>query len=234
MIHLQADTTTELRAIDNLGLRMSNAEAFAWFLCAYCGMQRTESPEGFTVLAPDGAHSRLFLFQAEEPPDPGVLQRVVLRVSDFEGAVSELPDGLEVQRPEPELAVFLGPDGLEIGLASYLGGAVDYELDHVVLRVMDPDETAIAMAEVGFVLRAGAIHVADKHVRLEPGIRSSGESELLTHIGVLVDSVEALADHVLPPGLATDKFTFRPNELGLYVRGPERIRIEYTEQGSAG
>ena len=225
-----ADNATALLAIDHLALRVGDRDGMAAFLCEHCGMQRAESPEGFSVLAPAGGRTKLFLSEADEPPAPGVLQRVVLRVSDLERASALLPNGLEVSHADPELAVFQGPQGLELGLTAVLGGGVDYDLDHLVLRVMDPDETTVALAELGFVPRGGGLQVADKHVRLQPGIRSTGENELLSHIGVLVESVEAVRGQALRGGLEFDELTLAPNKLGVYVRGPERIRVEYTER----
>ena len=226
----QADIATALLAIDHVALRVLDRERMAAFLSEHCGMQRTESAEGFSVLAPADARTSLFLFEAEEAPASGLLERVVLRVSDLERAAAQLADRLEVKQVEPELVTFEGPEGLGLGLTSVLGGSVDYDVDHLVLRVMDPDETTIALAELGFVPRGGALHVADKQLRLRPGMRSAGENELLSHIGVLVESVEAVKGQALRGGLEFDELALPPNELGVYVRGPERIRIEYSER----
>ena len=95
---------------------------------------------------------------------------------------------------------------------------------------MDPDVTTIALAELGFVPRGGALHGADKQVRVRPGMRSAGENERLSHIGVLVESVEPVKGQALRGGLEFDELTLRPNRLGIYVRGPERIRVEYSER----
>ena len=235
MTQYQADTATSLLEINHVALRVVDPDAMAGFLCAHCGMRRAEPREGFVVLEPVGGRTRLFLSWAEEPPERGVLQRLVLRVADLQRAVSLLPNGLDVRRVEADLAVFQASDGLELGLASVLGGGIDYDLDHLLLRVMDPDETAIALAELGFVLRGGALHVADKQVRLEAGGRSAGEREreLLSHIGVRVESVEAVHGQALLVGLEVDQRTLPPSKLGIYVRGPERLRVEYTDHDGA-
>lgn len=230
MTQPQAETATELIAIDHLALRFRDPDEVARFLCDPFGMQRSDSDEGYAVLGPEGGRTRLFLFQSEQPPDQGVLERVILRVSDLERALELLPAGLKVQEAEPGLAVFQGPQDLELGLTSVLGGGVDYDVDHLLLRVMDPDETTIALAELGFVPRGGALHVADKQLRLRPGMRSAGENELLDHIGVLVESVDAVKDQALRGGLEFDELTLAPNEVGVYVRGPERLRVEYAER----
>ena len=229
MYEPQADTATSIRAVDHVAVRVVDPDALAIFLCEHCGMQRTESAEGFAVIAAPGGGTKLFLFEAAEPPAPGVLERIVLRASDLERALWLLPEGLHVEHPEPELAVFQGPEELGLGFTSVLGGGFDSDIDHIVLRVMDPDETAIALAALGFVPRGNAVHVGDKHVRLRSGIRSAGEDEPLSHIGVLVESVEAVRAQVLRAGLEIDQFTLPPNKLGVYVPGPERIRIEYAD-----
>ncbi len=229
MTRPQADVATSLLGIAHIALRVLDPDELSGFLCDHLGMERTDTAEGFSVLGPAGGSTRLLLSQAEVAADPGVLERVVLRVADLERAVSLLPEGLDVEQPEPGLATFEGPQGLGLGLTSVFGGAVDYDVDHVVLHAMNPDETTIALAELGFVPTGGALHVGDKQVRIQPGIRSAGEVGLLSHIGVLVESVDAVADQALRGGLAPDRLTLPPNSLGIYIRGPERIRVEYAE-----
>lgn len=224
-----ADTVTSLLGLDHLAIRALDPDELARFLCDHCGMGRTDSHEGIAVVAAPGGSTRLFLSRAEDTPNPGVLQRVVLRVSDLDAALAKLPDGLEVDRVAPDLAVFRAPEGLEFGVTSVLGGGVDYDIDHFVLQVMNRDETTLALAELGFIPSGGALHVADKHLRVETGMRSEGENERLDHIGVLVESVEALKGQALRGGLQFDELTLGSNKLGIYVRGPERLRVEYAE-----
>lgn len=224
-----ADTATSLIAIDHVAVRVGDPDAVAGFLGEHCGMLRTVSAEDFQVLAAPGGVTKLFVFEAEDPPARGVLERVVLRVGDLERALWLLPDGLRVEQPEPETAVFEGPEGFGLGFTSVLGGGVDYDIDHLVLRVMDADETALALAELGFVPRGDTVQVGDKRVELRSGIRSAGGDEQLSHIGVRVESVEAVQAQALQAGFEIDRFTLAPNKLGVYVRGPERIRLEYAD-----
>ncbi|HEV2723258.1 MAG TPA: VOC family protein [Thermoleophilaceae bacterium] len=232
MTRPQADVSTSLLGIDHIALRVVDPDGLAAFLCDHLGMQRKETPDGLSLLGSPDAGTRLLLSKAEAPSDPGALERVVLRVSDLERALSLLPDKLDIEHAEPGLAVFEGPEGLGLGLTSVLGGGVDYDIDHVVLRAMNPDETTIALAELGFVPAGGALHVADKQVRVLSGMRSAGGPELLSHIGVLVQSVDAVADQAMRGGLVPDRLTLAPNRLGIYVRGPERLRVEYAERAS--
>jgi hypothetical protein len=39
-----------------------------------------------------------------------------------------------------------------------------------------------------------------------------------------------LKGQALRGGLEFDELTLAPNELGIYVRGPERIRVEYAQR----
>ena len=233
MPHPQADTVTSILGIDHVALRVADPDALATFLCEHCGMHATAGTEDFAVLAAPGGGTRLFLSEAAEPPAPGVLERIVLRTSDLERALWLLPDSLPVEHPEPELAVFEGPERVGLGFTSVLGGGLDYDIDHLVLRVMDADETAIALAGLGFVPRGNAVHIGDKQLVLRSGIRSAGENEPLSHIGVLVESVEAVSAQALRAGLEIDRLTLPPNKLGLYLPGPERMRIEYADHSGS-
>jgi hypothetical protein len=198
------------------------------FFCAHLGMQRTDRTEALSVVRPPGGRTKLVVRDADGPTDAGVLERVVLRVSDLEQALSLLPDGLDVERVQPELAVFQGPEGVGLGLTSVLGGGVDYDLDGLVLRVADPDATLVALAALGFVPRGGALQVADRHVRLEPGLGSMGERPLFGYVGVLVESAEAVEAVAAQAGLEIVD-PHPPNQLALCV-GPERIGVEYSDR----
>ena len=63
--------------------------------------------------------------------------RVVLRVRDVEQAVARLPGGLDPRLPVREggLATFTAPEGLGLGLVEVPDADLDYDIDHVVLRV---------------------------------------------------------------------------------------------------
>lgn len=108
------------------------------------------------------------------------------------------------------------------------GGGIDYDLDHVVLRVSDPEQTRAALAEVGFVPRGQSLHVADKHVAL---VESSAWTErpLLDHIAVRVDSVEAVAAHARERGLEIDERVAH-DTLAIVLPGREQIRLHFVKQ----
>ncbi len=228
-VHPEAHRATAPLALDHVALWVGDRDAMAAFLCNHLGMQELERTEKFTLLGADARRGKLSLFPAEGPRDPGALLRVVLRVADLERALASLPASLEVERPVPETAVFEGPEGLGLGLTSVMGGGVDYDLDHVVLRVDDPDEATVALTELGFVPRGGALHVGDKQLRLEEDPALARERPLLNHIGLLVESVEAVEVQARQRGLEVEELADASNTVAVFVRGPERIRLEYIQ-----
>lgn len=229
-VHPEAHAATAPKALDRVALSAVDPRAMAAFLRGHVGMQVLERADGALLIGAERARGRLAVFAPAERTEPGVLARVVLRVSDLERAKEMLPAGLVVKRPAPDLAVFDGPEGLGLGLTQVLGGA-DYELDHVVLQVADADETGSALAELGFVPRGGALHVADKQVRLEEAPTPAGGG-LLRHLGLVVESLEALEHQARRRGLDVERGDDAANRLTLVLPGPERIRLEYTEEKS--
>ena len=215
-------------SLDHVALWVADRDALASLLCDHLGMHEIERTDDFTLVGSDARRGKLTLFAAQGPRDPGVLARVVLRVSDLDAAVEALPAGLEVQRDDG-IAAFDGPEGLGLGLT--MGEGPDYDLDHVVLRVPDPDRAAAGLAELGFDHRDGALRVADKHVRLEAGGDGDGERErpLLNHLALLVDSADDLRREAERRGLEIEKVVDAENTLAVFVQGPDGIRVEYVE-----
>ena len=230
MRNLQPTELTPIapRALDHVALWVADRDALATFLCRHLGMHEIERTDRFTLVGADARRGKLTLFGAEGPREPGLLARVVLRVSDLERAVAALPEGLEVDRPLPELAVFEGPEGLGLGLTQAYGG-VEYDIDHVVLRVPEPAPTADGLSELGFVPRGDGLHVADKHLRLERGASADGDRPLLNHLALLVDSAAALEAAARRRGLPIDEVVDAPNTLAVFLWGPDAIKLEYVE-----
>jgi catechol 2,3-dioxygenase-like lactoylglutathione lyase family enzyme len=215
-------------ALDHVALWVADRDAIAALLCGHLGMHEIERTDSFTLLGADARRGKLTLFDAEGPRDPGVLERVFLRVNDLDAAVAALPDGLEVRR-RGEAAMFDGPEGLGLGLVREETD-LDYDLDHVVLRVPDPDATAAALLDAfGFERRNGSVSVADKHLRLEQADVHEGERPLLNHLALLVDSADAVEQAARERGIEIDDIKDAPNTLAVFLRGPDRIRVEYVE-----
>ena len=226
--HAEAHAGIAPRALDHVALWVADRDALAAFLCDGLGMHEIERTDSFTLVGADARRGKLTLFAAQGPREPGLLERVVLRVVDLERALAALPSGVDVERSFPELAAFEGPEGLGLGLTTAYGG-VDYDIDHVVLRVPEPGRTADGLTELGFVPRGQTLSVADKHVQLVAGPPGDGERPLLNHIALLIDSAEALEAQARRRGLEIEDVVDAPNTLAVFLRGPDGIRLEYVE-----
>jgi catechol 2,3-dioxygenase-like lactoylglutathione lyase family enzyme len=217
-------------SLDHVALWVDNRDEIADFACSYLGMHIIEKTDDFTLVGADARLGKLTLFDAEGPRDPGPLERVVLRVSDLDAAVGALPDDLAVER-DGDVAQFEAPGGLGVGLVAANGApGPEYDLDHVVLRVPDPDQTAGELSELGFEHDGnGRLSIADKDVRLRSGDGDGGEKPLLNHIAVLVDSAGEVQEEAERRGIEVDKFVDAPNTLAVFLWGPDRIKLEYVE-----
>jgi catechol 2,3-dioxygenase-like lactoylglutathione lyase family enzyme len=214
-------------SLDHVALWVVEREPLARFVCDHLGMHVIEETDRFTLVGADALLGKLTLFDAEGPREPGVLRRVVLRVADLDGALARLPEDLSVER-RGGVAEFEAPEGLGMGLTES-GETIDYDLDHVVLRVPDPAATATALGVLGFDRNGGRPAVADKHLRLEPGGSPRSERPLLNHLALLVDSAGELREEAERQGLEVDDVVDAPNTLAVFIRGPDGIRVEYVE-----
>jgi catechol 2,3-dioxygenase-like lactoylglutathione lyase family enzyme len=225
-----SSTAIRPTSLDHVALWVADREPLARFCCDHLGMHVIEQTDKFTLVGSDARRGKLTLFEAEGPRDVGALERVVLRVSDLDAAVGRLPDDLDVEQLAPGVAGFEGPEGLRFGLTDDYGTPeVEYDLDHVVLKVADPDSTFEALTRLGFDAEDDKLVIADKYVQLVSGGAPEGDNPLLNHIAVLVDSAEAIHTEALDRGLDVQDFVDAPNTLAVFVWGPDRIRLEYVE-----
>jgi catechol 2,3-dioxygenase-like lactoylglutathione lyase family enzyme len=210
--------SVSLRSLDHVAVWTDEREELARFLLDRTGVHQIERTADFTLLGADARRGKLTLFDAPGPREPGALERVVLRVRDLDAAVQRAGG-----------ATFAAPSGLNLGLVRGGHDDVDYDLDHVVLRVRNPAHTAAAFAALGFERRDGVVAVADRVVRLEGGGRHEGPAPLLNHLAVLVDSAGAVQDEAERNGWEIDDVKDAANTFAVFVRGPDGIRIEYVE-----
>jgi catechol 2,3-dioxygenase-like lactoylglutathione lyase family enzyme len=217
------------KSFDHVALWTSERDALADLLCGPMGLHVVERTDDFTLVGADAREGKLTLFDAEPPRERGSLVRIVLRVLDLDAALEQLPDDLPVERQERG-AIFDGPDGVGLGLVSAASGALDYDLDHVVLRVADPDAVAAGLTDLGFTERDGRLWIADRAVALEPGgAGDEPERPLLNHLALLVDSADAHIDAARAQGVEVTDIKDAPNTYAGFVEGPEGIRIEFVE-----
>ena len=211
-------------SLDHVALWVDDRAPLSAFLCDHLGMHVIEETDSFTLVGVDAKLGKLTLFEADGPRARGALERVVLRVRDVESVAGKLPVDVE---HEADGVAFTAPAGLRLGLVEAEG--VDFDLDHVVLRLPDPDGAARKLATMGFERRDGHVVVADRYVRLVGGRREDGSRPLLNHLALLVDSAREAQQQAEARGLEIEEIKDAPNTLAVFVRGPAGVRIEYVE-----
>lgn len=211
-------------SFDHVALWVGDQAPLASFLCERCGMHVIEQTDSFTLLGVDAKLGKLTLFAAEGDRQAGALERVVLRVGDLDAAIERLPE--PVERTDEGVLVE-APEGLRLGLVEREG--IDYDLDHVVLRLPEPERAAIGFGRMGFERFNGRLAVGDRHLRLIPGEAEPGGHPLLNHLALLVNSARAAQAQAERSGLTVDDVRDAPNTLAVFVRGPSGVRVEYVE-----
>jgi catechol 2,3-dioxygenase-like lactoylglutathione lyase family enzyme len=216
----------DVRTFDHVALWVDRRDAIAALLCDHLGMHEIERTDAFTLCGVDAKLGKLTLFDAPGPRERGALERVVLRVADLAAARAALPAELRA-RDEDGLVAFEGPGGLPLGLVEAEGR--DYDLDHVVLRVADPEQAAGELGELGFARENGRLRVDDRDVRLLPGGGGPVARPLLNHLALLVDSADASRAEAERRGVEVTQFKDAANTLAVFVRGPDGVEVEYVE-----
>jgi catechol 2,3-dioxygenase-like lactoylglutathione lyase family enzyme len=214
-------------AFDHVALWVSQREAIARFLCDHLGMHAIEKTDTFTLVGADARRGKLTLFDADGPRERGALTRIVLRVSDLDAALERLPYGVRVQR-EGGVAGFTGPEDVQLGLTERETD-LEYDLDHVVLSVPDPDGATVGFEELGFERRNGGLAVEDKELRLIGGGSGEPERPLLNHLALLVDSADDVEAEARKRGIEVAEIKDAENTLAVFVWGPDSVKVEYVE-----
>ena len=213
-------------SLDHVALWVDERAPLADLLCEHLGMHVIEETDDFTLVGIDAKLGKLTLFEAEGPRQRGALQRVVLRVNELERVLQALP--FEAARRDDGVAAFEAPAGVPLGLVEADGR--DFDLDHVVLGLVDPDAATHALEEMGFERRPdGSVGVGDRYVRVVRGHPSDGGRPLLNHLAVLVDDAHGVQDEAEGNGLEVDDVKDAKNTFAVFLRGPEGVRIEYVE-----
>ncbi len=213
-------------SLDHVALWVDEREPLADFLCDHLGMHVIEETDTFTLVGIDAKLGKLTLFDAEGPRQRGALERVVLRVGDLDSVVESLP--FEATRRDDGVAAFEAPGGLPLGLVESEGR--DFDIDHVVLSLEDPETAANCFEELGFERRPdGNVAVDDRYVRVARGSAADGGRPLLNHLALLVDDAHSVHDEAEGAGFEIDDVKDAANTFAVFLRGPEGVRIEYVE-----
>ena len=162
-------------SFDHVALWVADREPIVDLLCRHLGMHVIDTSDTFSLVGADARRGKLTLFDAPGPREPGVLGHVALRVGDLDAALAALPPDLEVERDGSE-ARFEAFEGLRLGLVEAPGTDLDYDLDHVVLRVSDVERVADGLARLGLQRYGDRLVVAGRRSasRAEARRRASG------------------------------------------------------------
>ena len=193
----------EPTALDHVALWVADRDPLADFLCEHLGMHVIERTDDFTLVGADARRGKLTLFAAEGPREPGAARAGrAARVATSTRALAALPAGLSVDRGADGVATFEAPEGLGLGLVEVPDAEVEYDIDHVVLRVPDPAAARDGLADA----RACARRRRPAGGRATSACASSagatsreGERPLLNHIALLVDSGQEQLDEARAP-----------------------------------
>ena len=217
-----------VNSLDHVALWVADRDAIADLACDHLGMHVIERTDKFTLVGADARRFKLTLFSAEGPREPGALVAVILRVNDLDAALAKLPAELETERRDDGVVLIPGPEGLTLGLVERETD-LDYDLDHVVLRVEDADASAQALGELGFERDGHRLFVAGSWVTLEGGGAPEGDRPLLNHLAVLVDSAQEVERQVRSSGAEIADVVDAKNTLAVFVWTPSRVKLEYVE-----
>ena len=219
----------KIESLDHVALWVRDRDRLADFLTAHLGMHVIDRTDAFTLVGSNARRGKLTLFAAEGERDPGALLRVALRVADLERALASLPPGLEVARPEPGVATFVGPERLGLGLVEAGGDAVEFDIDHVALLVRDRAAVQASLGELGFLAKGGRLAAGDSFVDLVEGDPDEPDRPLLNHLGLRVESAGEHIAEARARGLEIADVVDARNTYAVFVWGPERIKLEYVE-----
>jgi catechol 2,3-dioxygenase-like lactoylglutathione lyase family enzyme len=213
-------------SLDHVALWVDDRAPLATFLCDHLGMHVIEETDTFTLVGIDAKLGKLTLFDAEGPRQRGALERVVLRVGALDSVLGSLP--FETTRRDDGVAEFEAPAGLPLGLVEAAGR--EFDLDHVVLGLSDPEAATRELAAMGFERRDdGCVAVGDRHVKIVRGNAADADRPLLNHLALLVDDAREVQHEAEGAGLEIDDVKDAKNTFAVFLRGPEGLRVEYVE-----
>src|SRR5688572_20674274 len=136
-------------SLDHVALWVDERDDLATFVCDHLGMHVIEETDNFTLVGIDAKLGKLTLFDAEGPRQRGALERIVLRVADLDTVLATLP--FETTAQQDGVAAFEAPAGVPLGLVERAGE--EFDLDHVVLGLIDPEAATRELGALGFERR---------------------------------------------------------------------------------
>jgi catechol 2,3-dioxygenase-like lactoylglutathione lyase family enzyme len=216
------------KTLDHVALWVADRDRIADFVTERLSMHIIERTDKFTLVGTNARRGKLTLFDEEGPRERGALKHVALRVSDLDEALGRL-EGVDVSR-EDGGAYFDVAEGLRLGLVEGETD-VEYDLDHVALFSVSPEQTAKQYEQFGFAPEDQTrVEVGGAFVDFHEGEPGDPERPLLNHLAVLVDSADDTLEEAKQAGIDVADVVDAPNTLAVFVWGPEHVKIEYVEQ----
>jgi catechol 2,3-dioxygenase-like lactoylglutathione lyase family enzyme len=218
----------EITSFDHVALWTSERDALAALLTDCCGMHVIERTDTFTLVGGHAREGKLTLFVADAPRERGVLGRIAIRVPRVDEVRNRLAEAGYRASESDGAVVVDGPDGVQLEVVGVPGTEFP-DLEHVALTVPDPETTAASLAELGPARDGDQLRIGDRRIVLRRGDEHEGERPLLNHLAFLVDSATRVEEEARSRGLEIENLVDAPNTLAVFLRGPDRIRIEYVE-----
>jgi catechol 2,3-dioxygenase-like lactoylglutathione lyase family enzyme len=221
------------KTLDHVAYWVADRDSLAGFATSHLGMHVIERTERFTLIGADARRGKLTFFAAQGSRERGALAHVAFRVNDLDAALDAMPESVEIERRDGG-AYFDAGQGVRLGLVEAETES-EYDLDHVALYSRDPARTAEAWERLGFAAAAPAasgaprVEVGGAWVEFLRGDPGEPEQPLLNHVAVLVDSAEEHRLEAEQIGVEIDDFVDAPNTVAVFLRAPERVRVEYVE-----
>jgi catechol 2,3-dioxygenase-like lactoylglutathione lyase family enzyme len=219
--------------LDHVALWVADRDRIADFVTSHVGMHVVDRTDAFTLVGSDARRGKLTLFAEEGPRERGHLKHVALRVNDLDRALQELPSDLDVERRDGA-AFFDVSEGLRLGLVQ-AQTETEYDLDHAALFSADPQETAAQYEQLGFARTdpggsgAPRVEVGGAFVEFHDGDGTEPEKPLLNHLAMRVESAEEHIEEAKELGVEIDRVVDAANTYAVFLRGPERVLLEYVE-----
>jgi catechol 2,3-dioxygenase-like lactoylglutathione lyase family enzyme len=202
----------EIETLDHVALWVDERDPLTDFLLREFGMHVIERTDDFTLVGGDARRGKLTLFDAEGPRERGVIEEIAVRVP------AEVP--AETER-------LMGPGDVPFLRLESEDGVAD--LDHLTLRVRDPEASFAELTALGFTSEEGRLRVGDAYVELVAGEPGEPERPLLNHLGLKVASAEAQIREAKARGLEIAEIKDAANTYAVFINGPDGIRLEYVE-----
>jgi len=221
-----------VQKLDHIALYVSDRDAAADFLTSHLGFHVVDHTDRYTLVGAGGRLGKLTLFDAPEgtAPSPGVIERINIRVANPESAAARLPRGTDVESLDGGY-VFGGPENLPLALVLGEEDFTNYDLEGLVVRSGDPEESARRFVKMGFAPGEDAttVKAGEYRLRLTPSASVVETQGMLYHLGCLVNSAEDHRREAKERGFEIQDWVEGPNTVSVFVRGPEGISVEYVE-----